>query len=161
MEPAQIYEYLKAVKDPEVPAINVVELGVVRDVKCADDGVEIDITPTYTGCPAMKIMEADIRAELTERGIENITIRTVMFPPWTTDDMSDSTRAKLKAVGIAPPEKVRSEDLDPLNFQEKKVPCPMCDSGNTRLTSQFGSTACKALYYCDACLQPFEHFKCI
>jgi len=157
----QILKYLKEVKDPEVPVVDVVELGVVRNVAIEDGQVRIDLTPTYSGCPAMKVMELEIRAALKSRGIENVSIKTVFFPPWTTDWMSDETKQKLRAYGIAPPGKVAAQDLNPLHWQEKKVSCPFCDSQNTRLTSQFGSTACKALYYCNSCQQPFEHFKCI
>lgn len=157
----QILEYLKAVKDPEVPVVDVVELGVVRDVVLEDGGVRIDITPTYSGCPAMKVMEQEIIAELKSRGFEKVTVKTVFSPPWTTEWMSEETRQKLKEYGIAPPGKVAPEDFNPLNWQEKHVPCPFCDSEDTNLTSQFGSTACKALYYCKHCQQPFEHFKCI
>lgn len=160
-EKAQILEYLKEVKDPEVPVVDVVELGVVRKVVIENGQVQIDLTPTYSGCPAMKVMEQDILAALKSRGIENVSIKTVFFPPWTTDWMSDETKQKLKAYGIAPPGKVAAPDLNPLHWQEKKTPCPFCDSEDTRLTSQFGSTACKALYYCNSCQQPFEHFKCI
>lgn len=160
-EKEKILEYLKAVKDPEVPVLDVVELGVVRDVALEDGGVRIEITPTYSGCPAMKVMEREIIAELKSRGFENVTVKTVFSPPWTTEWMSEETRQKLKEYGIAPPGKVALEDFNPLNWQEKQVTCPFCDSEETRLTSQFGSTACKALYYCNSCQQPFEHFKCI
>lgn len=160
-EKEQILDYLKTVKDPEVPVVDVVELGVVRNVAIENGQVCIELTPTYSGCPAMKVMEQDILAVLKSRGIENVSIKTVFFPPWTTDWMSDETRQKLKAYGIAPPGKVAAQDLNPLHRQEKKVSCPFCDSEDTRLTSQFGSTACKALYNCNSCRQPFEYFKCI
>ena len=158
----RIYELLKAVKDPEVPVIDVVELGVVRRVSVADDGaVNVDITPTYSGCPAMKVMETQIVARLKAMGVPVVNIKTVLFPPWTTDWMEEAARAKLKAYGIAPPGDVSDSDLDPLHRAVKSVDCPFCDSTDTTLTSQFGSTACKALYTCNACRQPFEHFKCI
>lgn len=161
MTEQQILEYLKTVKDPEVPVIDVVELGVVRKVRCRDERVEIDITPTYSGCPAMKVMEREILDALKERGINDVHIRTVLYPAWTTDWMSEETRRKLQDYGIAPPEKVSGSDLNPLHYAEKKVACPYCAAEDTRLTSHFGSTACKALYYCNSCQQPFEHFKCI
>ena len=157
----QIYEYLKAVKDPEVPVIDVVELGVVRNVEIEAEAVRIDLTPTYTGCPAMKVMEEEIIAILKTKGIENVTLKTVLFPPWTTDWMTEETKQKLKAYGIAPPQTVTAADLNPLNWEAKAVACPFCESDDTNLTSQFGSTACKALYYCNNCQQPFEHFKCL
>lgn len=155
----QIWDWLNEVPDPEIPVISVVELGVVRGVHLEDDGVRIDITPTYSGCPAMRVMEQEIQRKLKEKGIPKVLVRTVLAPPWTTDWLSDSTRQKLKAYGIAPPEKAAASlrGLDPIHTH---VSCPFCDSENTRLQSQFGSTACKALYYCDDCLQPFEHFKC-
>ena len=157
----QIYKYLKAVKDPEVPVIDVVELGVVRSVETDGETVQIELTPTYTGCPAMKVMEQEIVSALKAKGIENIILKTVLFPPWTTDWMTEETKQKLKEYGIAPPQKVTDTDLNPLNWETKTVDCPFCESGNTKLTSQFGSTACKALYYCSNCQQPFEHFKCL
>jgi ring-1,2-phenylacetyl-CoA epoxidase subunit PaaD len=157
----QIFEYLKEVKDPEVPVVDVVELGIVRDVIIEDGGLRINITPTYSGCPAMKVIEREIIAALKSKGFEHVTVKTVFSPPWTTEWMSEETKRKLKEYGIAPPGRVTPEDHNPLNWQEKKVPCPFCDSQDTSLTSQFGSTACKALYYCNNCQQPFEHFKCI
>ena len=156
-----IWNLLKEIPDPEVPAINIVELGVVRDVILHDDSLEIVITPTYSGCPAMKMIEEDIQASLKENGFENIKIKTIFSPPWTTDWMTDETKAKLKAYGIAPPDTLSSEQLFPFLAEKKKtLVCPYCNSENTILKSQFGSTACKALYYCSDCQQPFEHFKC-
>ena len=156
-----IYQHLKSVKDPEVPVIDVVELGVVRDVRIEGDSVAIDLTPTYSGCPAMKVMETEILAALKAKGIEQVAVNTVLQPAWTTDWMSETARQKLKDYDIAPPDKVAAADLNPLNWETKSVSCPFCDSAETDLTSQFGSTACKALYYCNGCQQPFEHFKCI
>lgn len=161
LDKSQIWNLLKEIPDPEVPAINIVELGVVRDVIIHDDSLEIVITPTYSGCPAMKVMEEDILSTLKENGFENIKIKTIFSPPWTTDWMTDETKAKLKAYGIAPPDILSKEELFPFLAEKKKVlNCPYCNSENTVLQSQFGSTACKALYYCNDCQQPFEHFKC-
>ena len=158
---SSILNLLKQIPDPEVPAINIVELGVVREVMVLEDSLEIVITPTYTGCPAMKMMEEDILALLTEKGYQNIKIKTVFSPAWTTDWMTEETKAKLKAYGIAPPDKTDNENLFPFLKEKKKLlACPFCNSQNTVLKSQFGSTACKALYYCNECQQPFEHFKC-
>jgi ring-1,2-phenylacetyl-CoA epoxidase subunit PaaD len=157
----QILTYLREVKDPEVPVIDVVELGVIRHVELEGNQVRIDLTPTYSGCPAMKVIEQEIVFTLNAKGIENIVLKTVLSPPWTTDWMSEETRQKLKKYGITPPGKVGTDDLNPLHRQSKEVSCPFCDSTDTRLTSQFGSTACKALYYCHNCQQPFEHFKCL
>ncbi len=157
----QIFQLLKQVKDPEVPVLDVVEMGVVREVEVTDRRVTVKITPTYTGCPAMKMLEEGIVRVLRENGFSGVSVETVLSPPWTTDWLSDETKQKLKDYGIAPPGKVAPEDVNPLQWDEKKVPCPYCDSEDTSLTSQFGSTACKALYYCNHCQQPFEHFKCI
>ncbi len=156
-----IWNLLKQIPDPEVPAINIVELGVVREVNIHNDSLEIVITPTYSGCPAMKVMEEDILATLKEKSFENIKIKTIFSPPWTTDWMTEETKAKLKSYGIAPPDVLSSEQLFPFLADKKKtLACPYCNSENTVLQSQFGSTACKALYYCNNCQQPFEHFKC-
>jgi ring-1,2-phenylacetyl-CoA epoxidase subunit PaaD len=157
----QIWDFLKEIPDPEVPAINIVELGVVRDVLIIEDNIKITITPTYSGCPAMKVMEEDIITKLTEKGFQNFTILTVFSPAWTTDWMTEETKSKLKIYGIAPPEKLSAEQIFPfLSDKKKTIACPFCNSENTVLKSQFGSTACKALYYCNSCEQPFEYFKC-
>ena len=157
----QIWDFLKEIPDPEVPAINIVELGVVRDVLIIEDNIKITITPTYSGCPAMKVIEEDIITKLTEKGFQNLTILTAFAPVWTTDWMTEETKSKLKAYGIAPPEKLGAEQIFPfLSDKKKTIACPFCNSENTVLKSQFGSTACKALYFCNNCIQPFEHFKC-
>lgn len=157
----QIVQLLKQVKDPEVPVLDVVEMGVVREIDVTEGVVTVKITPTYTGCPAMKVLEEGIIRVLREHGFSEVLVETVLSPPWTTDWLSDETKQKLKEYGIAPPGKVTPEDGNPFRRDEKKVSCPFCDSQDTSLTSQFGSTACKALYYCNNCQQPFEHFKCI
>lgn len=157
-----IWSLLKQIPDPEVPAINIVELGVVRDVIFSEDGsgVEVVMTPTYSGCPAMKVMEDDVKDKLTAEGYE-VKIKIIYKPAWTTDWMSEETKAKLKAYGISPPPKLTFEHFHPLSsVKNAEVMCPFCDSTNTSLTSQFGSTACKALHYCNNCHQPFELFKC-
>ncbi len=157
----RIYEYLKEVHDPEIPVLNLIELGVVRDVKIEDGNVQIDITPTYSGCPAMKMMEEEIVSKLKSKGFHSVTVKQVYSPAWTTDWMTEEAKSKLKNYGIAPPGKVSAEDRNPFHHTPKPIACPYCDSQNTQLTSQFGSTACKSLYYCHNCQQPFEHFKCI
>lgn len=155
-----VWEILNDIPDPEVPAISIVELGVVREVNENGNAVEVVMTPTYSGCPAMKAMEDAVRERLTEEG-RDVSIRVIYKPAWTTEWLSDETKAKLKAYGIAPPPKLTFEHLHPLStLKKEEITCPFCDSHNTSLTSQFGSTACKALYYCDACRQPFELFKC-
>jgi len=157
---AEIFEILDAVKDPEVPVLSVVELGVVRDVEIDAHGVTVVITPTYSGCPAMKVIEDDIVAALHEHGIPQVTVRTTYSPAWTTDWMSDEAKRKLEAYGIAPPGAVaRDDELVPLRRRGAPIRCPYCHSTNTRIESEFGSTACKAICYCADCRQPFELFK--
>ncbi len=154
----KILELLTEVKDPEVPVLDIVELGVVRDVEFKDGNVSVVITPTYSGCPAMNTIENDITATLLKNGIKNSSTRTIFSPPWTTDWMSDETKKKLKEYGIAPPGKTTAELVD---LNTAITICPFCNSENTELKSEFGSTACKSLHYCKECNQPFEHFKCL
>jgi ring-1,2-phenylacetyl-CoA epoxidase subunit PaaD len=150
---------LDSVKDPEVPALSVVELGVVRDAVVEGDMVTVTITPTYSGCPAMRVIEDDIRAALEAGGFREVTINTVYAPAWTTDWMSPAAREKLRAYGIAPPHLVGAGQLVPLGPTVRTVECPFCGSANTTTASEFGATACKSLHVCHACRQPFEHFK--
>lgn len=156
----QIIELISVIPDPEIPVITIAELGVIRDVLIEGNTIEVKITPTYSGCPAMKRMEDDIKEILKANGIENIKITTVYSPAWTTDWIPEEAKEKLKRYGIAPPEKT-TEDKSWLTGKEKTVLCPRCKSKNTRLVSQFGSTACKSLYQCNDCLEPFDYFKCI
>ena len=160
MTTEKIYEILESVSDPEIPVLSVLDLGIVRDVKVdeATGSVEVVITPTYSGCPAMDFIEVNVRAALQEHGIEAVKITTVLSPAWTTDWLTASGKAKLKAYGIAPP--VGSAAKISLMGEQPQVECPRCGSGNTRLVSQFGSTACKSLYQCRECLEPFDYFKC-
>ncbi len=154
-----IWQLLEQVHDPEIPVLSVIDLGIVRDIIPSGDGFEIVITPTYSGCPAMNTIETDIRLLMQEHGIP-ATVRLVLSPAWTTDWMSEKGKQKLKAYGIAPPE---NEDLSihALFGKAGKVACPLCGSKNTEMISQFGSTACKALYKCKDCLEPFDYFKCL
>jgi ring-1,2-phenylacetyl-CoA epoxidase subunit PaaD len=156
-----VLKVLDAVPDPEVPALSVVELGIVRDVEIRDDAVTVVVTPTYSGCPAMQVIEDDITTALRDAGIANVAIRTVYSPAWTTDWMSDAAREKLRAYGIAPPGKAESGSLITLTRKRQTVACPFCGSTNTTLTTEFSSTACKAMHMCHACHQPFEEFKAI
>lgn len=160
---AGLLDLLEAVPDPEIPVLNIVEMGIVRDVSLTAEGaLQVDITPTYSGCPAMREIENTIVAEMQKQGFANVAVRTVFAEPWTTDWMTEAAKEKLRAYGIAPPEKRAAESWQPFSSDRKApVPCPFCGSSETRLTSPFGSTACKALHYCDGCDQPFEHFKCI
>ncbi len=148
-----IYAYLEEIKDPEVPVLSIIDLGIVRDVKMNGDEVEIIITSTYTGCPAMDMIVSAIRIELATLGFKKVKITTALSPPWTTDWMSEEGKRKLQEYGIAPPDKRFSIPKD-------GVECPQCHSENTRLVSEFGSTACKALFQCNDCKEPFDYFKC-
>ncbi len=156
----RIWGLLESVTDPEIPVLSLVDLGVARRVEVSDDGVEVTITPTYSGCPAMDTMEVDIRRTLRDNGYGQVQIKRVLSPAWTTDWLSEAGREKLRAYGIAPPEHTTS-DKGALLGRTVTVTCPRCGSRNTELVSQFGSTACKALYKCTECLEPFDYFKCI
>ena len=159
-----IFSVLEAVKDPEVPVLSVIELGVVRDVELDESqGVTVVLTPTYSGCPAMQVIEEDILAALRARGVEQARVRTAFVPAWTTDWLSDEAKRKLEAYGIAPPGRapIVDDDLVPLRRRADVVRCPYCKSADTALRSEFGSTACKSIRFCNACHQPFEQFKAI
>ena len=157
----QILSLLSEIPDPEIPVISIIELGVIRDITMIDNtSISLKITPTYSGCPAMKQIEDDVRKKLTENGFTNITIITIYSPPWTTDWITAEAKEKLRKYGIAPPENT-TEDKSWLTGKIKSIACPRCKSQNTKLISQFGSTACKALYQCSECLEPFDYFKCI
>ncbi len=155
----KIWQILEQVKDPEIPVLTVIDMGIIRDIKADDDKVEVIITPTYSGCPAMNMIEVEIKATLQENGFQNPKVTTVLSPAWTTAWLSEEGRKKLKAYGIAPPVE-SSNDKNVLFQDEKEVQCPQCDSLNTKLVSQFGSTPCKSLYKCNNCLEPFDYFKC-
>ena len=149
----KIFEILQEVCDPEVPVLTITDLGIVRDVIVNGDEVEVIITPTYTGCPAMDMIAMNIRMALIEKGYQKIKITSVLAPAWTTDWMSEDGKRKLKEYGIAAPDKKFTIPAD-------GVECPLCNSTNTRLISEFGSTACKSLYQCNDCKEPFDYFKC-
>ena len=154
----EILELLNSVMDPEVPVISVVELGVVREVHFLDDKVQVDITPTYSGCPAMKMMEEQIIEKLNQNGLDNVEVKVVYAPAWTTDWITDEAKEKLEKYGIAPPGKAQ-DGLVEFPKRVSELRCPFCHSTDTKIESEFGSTACKSLHYCNACQQPFEHFK--
>lgn len=145
-----ILALLNRITDPEIPVISILDLGIVREVVIVDNSVEVAITPTYSGCPAMLEIEKNIHNALKKEGIENFKISTVLSPPWTTEWMSKDGKQKLRKYGIAPPKATNHEN----------VICPQCGSKNTHLLSEFGSTACKSLFKCDDCLEPFDYFKC-
>ncbi len=153
-EKQEILSLLKEVCDPEVPVLTILDLGIVRDVKINGDEVEVIITPTYSGCPAMDAISIDIRLKLIEHGYKNVKISFTLSPAWTTDWMSEEGKRKLEAYGIAAPH--RSDTLR----RGERIVCPQCHSNDTKLLSQFGSTACKALYQCNECKEPFDYFKC-
>jgi ring-1,2-phenylacetyl-CoA epoxidase subunit PaaD len=157
---AEIHQLMETIPDPEIPVISIVELGIVRDVKIADDGkVTVCITPTYSGCPAMNAIEKDIRRTLTEHGYTDVDVKLVHTPVWTTDWIPDEAKEKLRKYGIAPPAHSTS-DKSVLSLHPRAIACPRCGSLQTQMISPFGSTACKALYKCSACLEPFDYFKC-
>jgi ring-1,2-phenylacetyl-CoA epoxidase subunit PaaD len=156
----EILGLLAEIPDPEIPVITIKDLGILRDVELIPDGCVVTITPTYSGCPAMKVIEEDIRALLNKKGIANVELRMVYSPAWTTDWISGEAKEKLRKYGIAPPEKTTA-DKGALLGRAKHPACPQCGSVDTELISQFGSTACKALYRCLKCKEPFDFFKCI
>ncbi len=153
----QIYTYLQNVHDPEVPVLNVLDLGIVRDVSIdANNEITITITPTYSGCPAMATISFSIKMELLSRGIEKVQVKEVLHPAWTTDWMSPEGKQKLKDYGIAPPQYNISENPE----NKAPVACPRCGTNNTKYLSEFGSTSCKSLMQCLDCLEAFDYFKC-
>jgi ring-1,2-phenylacetyl-CoA epoxidase subunit PaaD len=151
------WEAAASVVDPEIPVLTIADLGVLRYVAVAGDCVEVAITPTYSGCPAMNMIALQIELALECEGFRNVKVRTVLSPAWTTDWMSEEGRRKLKEYGIAPPSPASSRRA---LFGVQQVACPHCGSDNTELLSEFGSTSCKALWRCKSCREPFDYFKC-
>ena len=156
----RIWEVLETVTDPEVPVLSVTDLGIIRDVIMADDQVEVIITPTYSGCPAVDMITANIKMELAVQGWPQVKVTTVLSPAWTTDWMSEAGKVKLKAYGIAPPNPRQQVCNNDLFAPDEAVQCPHCNSYHTTRISEFGSTACKSLYRCVDCSEPFDYFKC-
>ena len=154
----RVWAWLEEVPDPEIPVVSVVDLGMIRRVNVTDGGVEVEVSPTYSGCPATEVIEAGILERIRNGGIDAVSIKRVLSPPWTTDWISDSGRQKLREYGIAPP--VGSASKREL-LGKPAVRCPRCGAAETTVVAEFGSTACKASYKCDQCLEPFEYFKCI
>lgn len=152
-----IWQLLEQVSDPEIPVLTIVDLGIVRQVELDGEECTITITPTYSGCPAMQVIEKGIEEVLD--GIVNVTVKSTLSPAWTTDWLSENGRNKLREYGIAPPE--NEVDKSVLFAAPTVVPCPLCHSSNTKMVSQFGSTACKAHYQCNECMEPFDYFKCL
>jgi len=154
---SQIWQALNQVKDPEIPVVSLVEMGIVRDVALeVGGGVVVTITPTFSGCPALQVMKADIEARLRQLGVASVKVKQVLAPPWSSDWISDEARRKLKAFGLAPPPK-HGGNFEITFFDP--VACPYCDSTDTRLRNAWGPTACRMIYTCNTCQQPFEQFK--
>jgi ring-1,2-phenylacetyl-CoA epoxidase subunit PaaD len=154
----QAWEVLRGVPDPEIPAISVTDLGIVRDVRARSDGIDVVVTPTYSGCPATEVIEQSIRDALVSAGAGEVRVETRLAPPWTTDWIAADARERLREYGIAPPGARVAAGTTPLAFMPR-IECPRCGSRATERLSQFGSTACKALYRCRDCLEPFEYLK--
>jgi ring-1,2-phenylacetyl-CoA epoxidase subunit PaaD len=148
------------VLDPEVPVLTIADLGVLRDVEVDGDAVTVTVTPTYSGCPAMEVIERDVEAAVRDAGFEQVVVRRVLSPPWTTDWMSDEGRRKLEDYGVAPPSTRAAGGSGPVPVA-LSVRCPQCGSPDTHELSRFGSTACKSLWRRNACREPFDHFKAL
>jgi ring-1,2-phenylacetyl-CoA epoxidase subunit PaaD len=156
---AQAWDTLAQVPDPEVPVLSVVDLGIVRELAVdAGDDVTVTLTPTYSGCPATEVIQESVVQALRQAGARAVTVTTRLSPAWTTDWINPAAAEKLRAYGIAPPH-LKVADAQPLRFHPRDIACPRCASQHTQRLSAFGSTACKALYRCLDCLEPFEHFK--
>lgn len=156
----EVWRLLTEVPDPEIPVLNVVELGIIRYVRSPDARqVEVGVSPTYTGCPATEVIRRSIEDKLQASGFSDVKVTSVLSPPWTSDWLSESGREKLEEYGIAPPAHAVGNPRH--LFREPKVQCPRCSSSQTQRVSEFASTPCKALYRCVSCLEPFEYFKCI
>ncbi|HSH01597.1 MAG TPA: 1,2-phenylacetyl-CoA epoxidase subunit PaaD [Anaerolineae bacterium] len=153
-----IWEALQTVKDPEIPVVSVIEMGIVREVTVDDDlgAVHVKMTPTFSGCPALDVMRRDIETAVRELGVTAVTVETILTPPWTSDWITEEARVKLKAFGLAPPP-CHGGNIEITFFDV--VPCPRCDSKNTSIRNTFGSTLCRAIYYCNECQDAFEQFK--
>lgn len=154
------WKILEDVYDPEVPVLSVIDLGIIRNIEMANEQLEVTITPTYSGCPAMDVISMNVRFALLQNGYAKLNIKSVLSPAWTTDWMTETGKAKLKAYGISPPKEMQAVCSPGLFQKEEAVQCPLCNSYHTKLISQFGSTACKALYQCEDCKEPFDYFKC-
>ena len=157
----KIWNLLEEIPDPEIPVLSIHDLGIVRKIDEINNEIIVTITPTYSGCPAMNVFEADIVTTLNKYGYDKVSIKTTYDPPWTTDWLSEEAKKKLQDYGIAPPEQKTTDKNALLVDDRKSVTCPQCKSTNSKMISQFGSTACKSLYQCNDCMEPFDYFKCI
>lgn len=158
---SRAWDAAAAVLDPEVPVLTIEDLGVLRGVSVDADGVTVTVTPTYSGCPAMETIEHDVEAAVRAAGFADVTVRRVLAPAWTTDWMTDEGRRKLAAYGVAPPSRRTPEGSTGPVLVSLSVRCPQCGSPDTSELSRFGSTACKSLWRCTTCREPFDHFKAI
>lgn len=150
----KIWEILQGINDPEIPVLSIIDLGVVKDVQTQDEKVIVTITPTYSGCPAMDVISLQIKLQLIANGYKEVQVKQQLFPAWTTDWITEKGKQALFKYGIAPPQ------FKAGTFVTEGLTCPNCKSTNTRMLSEFGSTACKALFVCDDCKEPFDYFKC-
>mgnify|MGYP001159356275 FL=1 len=157
----KIWNLLEEIPDPEIPVLTIHDLGIVRKIDEINNEIIVTITPTYSGCPAMNQFEADIVTTLNKYGYDKVSIVTTYDPPWTTDWLSEEAKKKLQDYGIAPPEQKTTDKNALLVDDRKSVTCPQCKSTSSKMISQFGSTACKSLYQCNDCMEPFDYFKCI
>ncbi len=151
---------LGTVCDPEIPVLSIADLGIVREVKVEGDAVEVALTPTYSGCPATHVIEMEAELALRRAGFGEVRLSTRLSPAWTTDWISEDGRRKLREIGIVPPAHSSSSKRALMGIEDR-VDCPLCGSARTRMLSAFGSTACKAIWRCDSCLETFDQFKCI
>jgi ring-1,2-phenylacetyl-CoA epoxidase subunit PaaD len=160
---AEIWECLSQIPDPDIPVVSITDLGLVKEVTPSDtaEKVTVTVTPSYSGCPAMQLFKQEIIEALKSKGIKEVEVKTVYSPAWSSNMISEAGKEKMRKHGIAPPEALAKDS--PVFFSETKrtVRCPWCNSTDTKHTSQFGSTPCKALWFCNSCNQPFEYFKCI
>ena len=155
----EIWHALEEVNDPEIPVINVVDMGIIADVRLDGERCVIDMTPTFVGCPALDVIRDNIRTAVHDVGEKSVTVNVVYDPPWTSDRITEAGRRKLHAVGFAPPGPSCGGGSAMPSLEN--IPCPHCDSTNTALESMFGPTLCRSIHYCNACLQSFEHFKAV
>lgn len=153
----KIYNWISNIPDPEIPVISIADLGMLRRVEYRDENYIVTITPTYTACPAMKMIEDEIIEKLHKQNVDNVKVDLVYTPAWTTDWISEAAKLKLRKYGISPPQ---HSSCSKVFVSDKSVACPRCNSKNTEVISKFGSTACKSLYKCNSCKEPFEYFKC-
>lgn len=159
---AQIWDLAATVPDPEIPVISIADLGILRDAELVDGRAEVTITPTYSGCPAMDRITSDVTDVLAEAGYDDVCVRLVLHPAWSTDWMTERGRNQLREYGIAPPAHAAQKNEGPIPLtllRPSQIACPKCESTNTRKLSHFGSTSCKSLYSCNDCFEPFDYFK--